>query len=33
MFEHTELFARAVGEATDIVRKEMYTFKDKEAGI
>lgn len=29
MFEHTELFARAVGEATDIVRKEMYTFKDK----
>ena len=27
-FEHTELFARGVGEATDIVRKEMYTFDD-----
>jgi histidyl-tRNA synthetase len=27
-FEATELFARAVGEATDIVRKEMYTFDD-----
>jgi histidyl-tRNA synthetase len=25
-FEATELFARAVGEATDIVRKEMFTF-------
>jgi histidyl-tRNA synthetase len=28
MFEDTELFARAVGEATDIVRKEMFTFED-----
>jgi histidyl-tRNA synthetase len=28
-FEHTELFARGVGEATDIVTKEMYTFEDK----
>jgi len=27
-FEHTELFARGVGEATDIVQKEMYTFDD-----
>lgn len=27
-FEATELFARSVGEATDIVRKEMYTFQD-----
>ena len=28
MFEHTELFSRGVGEATDIVQKEMYTFED-----
>ncbi len=28
-FEETGLFARGVGEATDIVRKEMYTFLDK----
>ena len=28
MFEATELFARGVGEATDIVQKEMYTFDD-----
>ena len=28
-FEETELFERGVGEATDIVRKEMYTFADK----
>lgn len=28
-FEHSELFARSVGETTDIVEKEMYTFKDK----
>ena len=28
-FEDTELFARGVGEATDIVRKEMFTFEDK----
>ena len=27
-FEATELFARGVGESTDIVRKEMFTFKD-----
>ena len=29
MFEHTELFQRGVGETTDVVTKEMYTFKDK----
>lgn len=29
MFEHTELFLRGVGETTDIVTKEMYTFDDK----
>ena len=29
MFEHTEVFARGVGETTDIVEKEMYTFMDK----
>jgi histidyl-tRNA synthetase len=29
VFEHTELFLRGVGEATDIVAKEMYTFKDR----
>ncbi|MDR0855864.1 MAG: histidine--tRNA ligase, partial [Clostridiales bacterium] len=28
-FEHTELFARGVGDTTDIVNKEMYTFTDK----
>ncbi|MBE7084865.1 MAG: histidine--tRNA ligase [Clostridiales bacterium] len=28
-FEHTELFSRGVGDTTDIVTKEMYTFKDK----
>lgn len=28
-FEHTELFLRGVGETTDIVNKEMYTFNDK----
>ena len=27
-FESTELFARGVGESTDIVRKEMFTFED-----
>ena len=26
VFEHTELFERGVGETTDIVQKEMYTF-------
>ena len=29
MFEHTELFLRSVGDTTDIVQKEMYTFEDK----
>ncbi len=29
VFEHTELFSRGVGETTDIVQKEMYTFMDK----
>jgi histidyl-tRNA synthetase len=29
IFEHTELFTRGVGETTDIVEKEMYTFLDK----
>ncbi len=29
VFEHTELFQRSVGETTDVVQKEMYTFKDK----
>ena len=29
IFEHTEVFARGVGETTDIVNKEMYTFLDK----
>ncbi|MBQ1396665.1 MAG: histidine--tRNA ligase, partial [Eubacterium sp.] len=28
MFEHTELFQRGVGDTTDIVQKEMYTFED-----
>ncbi len=28
-FEHTELFDRGVGDTTDIVNKEMYTFQDK----
>lgn len=29
MFEHTVLFQRGVGETTDVVQKEMYTFLDK----
>jgi histidyl-tRNA synthetase len=29
IFEHTEVFARGVGETTDIVQKEMYTFTDR----
>lgn len=29
VFEHTELFQRGVGETTDVVQKEMYTFNDK----
>ena len=28
LFEHTELFQRGVGDTTDIVQKEMYTFND-----
>ncbi|MBR2807381.1 MAG: histidine--tRNA ligase [Oscillospiraceae bacterium] len=28
-FEHTELFARGVGDSTDVVDKEMYTFEDR----
>ncbi len=29
VFEHTELFTRSVGDTTDVVQKEMYTFLDK----
>jgi histidyl-tRNA synthetase len=29
MLEHTELFVRGIGEVTDIVEKEMYSFEDK----
>ena len=29
VFEHTELFQRSVGDTTDVVQKEMYTFLDK----
>ncbi|PLR79488.1 histidine--tRNA ligase [Bacillus canaveralius] len=29
IFEHTELFTRSVGDSTDIVQKEMYTFEDR----
>ncbi len=29
LFEHTDVFTRGIGEATDIVSKEMYTFEDK----
>ena len=29
IFEHTELFQRGVGDTTDVVQKEMYTFTDK----
>lgn len=29
VFEHTELFQRSVGNTTDVVQKEMYTFNDK----
>ena len=31
-FESTELFVRGVGDTTDVVQKEMYTFEDKEEG-
>ena len=29
VFEHTELFLRGIGDSTDVVQKEMYTFEDK----
>ncbi|MCQ2463068.1 MAG: ATP phosphoribosyltransferase regulatory subunit, partial [Clostridia bacterium] len=29
VFEYTELFQRGVGDTTDVVQKEMYTFEDK----
>ena len=29
VFEHTELFNRSVGDTTDVVQKEMYTFETK----
>lgn len=29
VFEHTEVFSRGVGDTTDIVQKEMYTFEDR----
>ncbi len=29
IFEHTEVFSRAIGETTDVVSKEMYTFPDR----
>ncbi len=31
-FESTELFVRGVGDGTDVVQKEMYTFEDREEG-
>lgn len=31
IFEHTELFTRSVGDTTDVVTKEMYTFEDKKS--
>ncbi len=32
IFEETQLFSRSVGEETDIVSKEMYTFQDRDGG-
>ncbi len=32
MFENTELFVRGVGQTTDVVQKEMYTFEDRGEG-
>ena len=32
-FEHTDLFCRSVGDASDILEKEMYTFEDKSARL
>ena len=29
LFEHTELFQRGIGDTTDVVEKEMYTFTDR----
>ena len=29
VFEHTELFLRSVGDTTDVVQKEMFTFEDR----
>ncbi|MBQ9377819.1 MAG: histidine--tRNA ligase [Schwartzia sp.] len=29
LFEHTELFRRGIGDTTDVVEKEMYTFEDR----
>ena len=33
IFEATELFARGVGDSTDIVNKEMYTFEKSERSL
>jgi histidyl-tRNA synthetase len=33
VLEKTELFARAIGEATDVVEKEMYTFEDRNGDL
>jgi histidyl-tRNA synthetase len=33
ILEHTELFARAIGQGTDIVEKEMYTFPDRKGDL
>src|ERR1700737_3657909 len=33
IFEQTELFARSVGQETDIVSKEMYSFQDHDSSI
>lgn len=33
VLEYTELFARSIGENTDIVEKEMYTFADRKGGL
>lgn len=33
ILERTELFARAIGETTDIVEKEMYTFEDRDGTL
>ena len=32
ILEETQLFARGVGQETDIVSKEMYTFEDRDGG-